>query len=140
MKLRLHYDAKAGGHPIRCDVSPLDLTAKGWVAYDVLVLAEEDRKFFFASCHSNNAWRRSTLYENPQLAAHHEQICCMTSLMKNEQQRQNLLLKVDPLLYFSQQLPLIFNPRPTFLSRDKLITQGEKRETFVVTKQGCATR
>ena len=46
--------------------------------------------------------------------------------MKNEHQSQNLLLKVDPALLFATNL---FNPQQVFLLRDKLIKQGEKRET-----------
>ena len=42
--------------------------------------------------------------------------------MKNEQQRQNLLLKVDPGSTLSN------NFLQMFLLGDKLITQGEKRE------------
>ena len=51
--------------------------------------------------------------------------------MKNEQQSQNLLLKVDPRSTFH-----FFNPQQLFLSHDKLITQGEKRETSTKTFLG----
>ena len=46
----------------------------------------------------------------------------VVSLMKNEQQSQNLLLKVDPLSTFCNNF---LQPA----TNDKLITQGEKRET-----------
>ena len=48
------------------------------------------------------------------------------SLMKNEQQSQNLLLKVDPRSTFRKNF---LQPATNVLLRDKLITQGEKRET-----------
>ena len=50
--------------------------------------------------------------------------------MKNEQQSQNLLLKEDPRLNLAKTF---FNPQQMFLLRDKLITQGEKRETSTKT-------
>ena len=52
--------------------------------------------------------------------------------MKNEQQSQNLLLKVDPRSTFGNNFlqPAIKDQR-TFLLRDKLITQGEKRDSRV---------
>ena len=50
--------------------------------------------------------------------------------MKNEQRRQNLLLKVDPRPTFRNNfLQPVTKDQRTFLLRDKLITQGEKRET-----------
>ena len=54
----------------------------------------------------------------------------VVSLMKNEKQNQNLLLKVDPALLFATTF---FNPQQMFLLRVKLITQGEKRETSTKT-------
>ena len=50
--------------------------------------------------------------------------------MKNEQQSQNLLLKVDPRSTFRNNF---FQPAAMFLLRDKLITQGEKRESSTKT-------
>ena len=55
----------------------------------------------------------------------------VVSLMKNEQQSQNLLLKVDPRSTFRNY----FNLQQMLLLRDKLITQGEKRETSTKTCQ-----
>ena len=46
--------------------------------------------------------------------------------MKNKQQSQNLLLKVDPRSTFRNNF---LQPATHVLLRDKLITQGEKRET-----------
>ena len=50
--------------------------------------------------------------------------------MKNEQQNQNLLLKVDPHSTFGNNFPqpTSKDQRTSILLRDKLITQGEKRE------------
>jgi len=53
------------------------------------------------------------LFETPQVV----------SLMKNEQQSQNLLFKVDPRSNFRNNL------QQNVLLRDKLIIQGEKHET-----------
>ena len=50
--------------------------------------------------------------------------------MKNEQQSKNLLLKVDPRSTFRNNF---LQPATMFLLRDKLITQGEKRETSTKT-------
>ena len=50
--------------------------------------------------------------------------------MKNEQQSQNLLLKVDPRSTFCNNF---FNPPQMFLLRKKLITQSEKRDTLTKT-------
>jgi len=44
--------------------------------------------------------------------------------MKNEQQSQNLLLKVDPRSTFCNNL-VFFNPQQMVLLRDKFIMQGE---------------
>ena len=54
----------------------------------------------------------------------------VVSLMINEEQSQNWLLKVDPRSTFRNSFlqPAIKNQQ-TFLFCDKLITQGEKRET-----------
>ena len=46
--------------------------------------------------------------------------------MKNEQENQTLLLKVDPGSTFSNNF---LQPATNVLLRDKLILQGEKRET-----------
>ena len=54
----------------------------------------------------------------------------VVSLMKNEQQSQSLLLKVDPRSIFATTF---FNPQEMFLLSDKLITEGEKRETLTKT-------
>ena len=54
----------------------------------------------------------------------------VASLMKNEQQNQNLLLKVDPGSTFTSTF---FNPHQMFLLRVKLIAPGEKRETSTKT-------
>ena len=54
----------------------------------------------------------------------------VVSLMKNEQQNQNLLLKVDRPLLFATTF---FDQQQMFLLRDKFITQGEKRETSTKT-------
>ena len=50
--------------------------------------------------------------------------------MKNEQQSQNLLLKVDPRPTFRNNF---LQPATNVLLRVKLITQGEKRETSTKT-------
>ena len=51
--------------------------------------------------------------------------------MKNEQQSQNLLLRVDPRSTFRNNF---LQPATTnVLLRDKLIMQGEKRETSTQT-------
>ena len=55
------------------------------------------------------------------------QVVC---LMKNEQQNQNLLLKVDPGSSFRNNF---LQPANMFLLRLKLITLGEKRETSTKT-------
>ena len=47
------------------------------------------------------------------------------TLMTKRQQSQNLLLKVHPRSTFRK---LFLNPQQMFLLRDKLITQGEKRD------------
>ena len=47
--------------------------------------------------------------------------------MKNEQQSQNFLLKVDSRFTFCNNF---LQPIKKYLLRDKLITQGEKRETL----------
>ena len=71
---------------------------------------------------------KTTRYKNAQLVAHHEQIC----LMKNEHQSQNLLLRVDPRSTFRNNFLQFATNRTkdqqTFLLRDALVTQGEKRE------------
>ena len=54
----------------------------------------------------------------------------VVSLMKNEKQNQNLLLEVDPRSTFRN---IFRRPATMFLLRDKLITQGEKRETSTKT-------
>ena len=51
----------------------------------------------------------------------------VASLMKNEQQSQNFLLKVDSRFTFCNNF---LQPIKKYLLRDKLITQGEKRETL----------
>ena len=49
--------------------------------------------------------------------------------MKNEEQSQNWLLKVDPHSTFRNEFPQpTSKDQRTFLLRDKLITQGEKHE------------
>ena len=51
--------------------------------------------------------------------------------MKNKQQSQNLLLKVDPRSTFGNNfLQPATKDQWTFLLRDKLIMQGEKCETL----------
>ena len=47
----------------------------------------------------------------------------VVSLMKNEQQNKNVLLKSRPALYFSQKT--FFKQQEMFLLWDKLITQSE---------------
>jgi len=54
----------------------------------------------------------------------------VVSLMKNEQQCQNLLHKVDQHSTFRNNF---LQPTTNALLRDKLITQGEKRETSTET-------
>ena len=50
--------------------------------------------------------------------------------MKNELQSQNWLFKVDPHSTFRNNFPQpTWKDQQTFLLRDKLITQGEMRET-----------
>ena len=51
----------------------------------------------------------------------------IVSLMKNEQRSQNVWLKVDP--RSSNFLQPITRCNKFFLLNDKLITQGDKRET-----------
>ena len=50
--------------------------------------------------------------------------------MKNEQQSQNLLLRVDPRSTFRNNF---LQPETNVLLGDKLIMQGEKRETSTQT-------
>ena len=50
--------------------------------------------------------------------------------MKNEQQSQNLLLRVDPRSTFRNNF---LQPQQMLLLCDKLIMQGEKRETSTQT-------
>ena len=57
--------------------------------------------------------------------------------MKNEQQSQNLLLKVDPRSTFCNNF---LQTATNVLLRDKLITQGEKRETSTKTCNGTMLR
>ena len=54
----------------------------------------------------------------------------VVSLMKNEQQSQNLLLKVDPRSTFRNNF---LQPATNVLLRVRLITQGERRETSTKT-------
>ena len=51
--------------------------------------------------------------------------------MKNEEQSQNWLLKVDPHSTFRHNSPQpTSKDQQTFLLRDKLITQGEEHKTL----------
>lgn len=67
-------------------------------------------------------------YKNFQLVAQHEQICCISSceFVKNEQ-TQNCCSKQTSTLFFTTTF---FNLHQTFLLRHKLITPGEKHETW----------
>ena len=83
---------------------------------------------------------KNTRYKNPQFVAQHEKICCVI----NEEQSQNWLLKEDRRSTFRNNFPQpTLKDQRTFLLRDKLITQGEKREKLIqnsATKQCWATR
>ena len=63
----------------------------------------------------------------------HEHICCAASCELDEKRatKPKFVAQSRPALYFSQQL--FFNPQQMFLLRDKLIVQGEKRETSTQT-------
>ena len=63
----------------------------------------------------------------------HEQSCCATSCEFDEKRatKPDFVAQSRPALYFSQQLSSTRNK--CFLLRDKLITQGEKRETSTKT-------
>ena len=76
---------------------------------------------------------KNTRYKNPQFVA-----CNLikivarpvVSLMINEEQSQNWLLKVDLRSTFRNNFPQpTSKDQQTFLLHDKLIMQGEKRET-----------
>ena len=57
-------------------------------------------------------------------------ICCMTSCETDEKRatKAKFVAQSRPALYFSQKLSS--NPQQMFLRQDKLITQGEKHETW----------
>ena len=70
----------------------------------------------------------------------HEQICCATSCDFDEKRatKPKFVAQSRPALYFSQHLSSTCNKM--LLLHDKLITQGEKRETSTIAYVGTATR
>ena len=77
-------------------------------------------------------WREIRNTKKPQLAVQ------VVSLMKNEQQSRNLLLKVDLRSTFCNNF---LEPATNVLLRDKLVMQDvkEKHEPKLATKQCCTT-